>query len=104
MRTPLTTIDGYPEGLLDGVFSPTPEVLNAVSDEVARLRRLATDLTALSRAEEGAGPAPERRRPGRGRPSRRRKTPPADDAGLTLDLQLPAALPVRADAQRRAKS
>ena len=54
LRTPLTTIDGYMEGLLDGVFEPTPEVLSAVSDEVARLRRLAADLSALSRTEEGA--------------------------------------------------
>jgi histidine kinase len=54
MRTPLTTIEGYVEGLLDGVFEPTEEVLTALGEETARLRRLAGDLASLSRAEEGA--------------------------------------------------
>jgi histidine kinase len=54
MRTPLTTIDGYVEGILDGVFEPSEEVLTAVGEETARLRRLATDLATLSRTEEGA--------------------------------------------------
>src|SRR5664279_5604870 len=54
MRTPLTTIDGYVEGLLDGVFEPTEEVLVAVGEETSRLQRLASDLPALSRSEEGA--------------------------------------------------
>lgn len=54
MRTPLTAINGYVEGMLDGVFEPTEEILIGVSEETARLQRLATDLTTLSRAEEGA--------------------------------------------------
>ncbi len=54
LRTPLTTIEGYMEGLLDGVFEPTEEVFGATAREAARLRRLATDLSDLSRAEEGA--------------------------------------------------
>ncbi len=53
LRTPLTTIEGYMEGLLDGVFEPTEEVFGATAREAARLRRLATDLSVLSRAEEG---------------------------------------------------
>ena len=52
MRTPLTALEGYLEGLIDGVFAPEPEVLGAVSDELRRLRRLADDLSALSRSEE----------------------------------------------------
>jgi signal transduction histidine kinase len=52
MRTPLTALEGYLEGLIDGVFAPEPEVLSAASDELRRLRRLADDLSALSRAEE----------------------------------------------------
>ena len=52
MRTPLTALEGYVEGLIDGVFAPEPEVLGAASDELRRLRRLADDLSALSRAEE----------------------------------------------------
>jgi histidine kinase len=54
MRTPLTSIEGYVEGILDGVFEPTEEVLTAVVEEATRLQRLASDLADLSRAEEGA--------------------------------------------------
>jgi len=42
------------EGLLDGVFEPTDEVFGATAREAARLKRLASDLSTLSRAEEGA--------------------------------------------------
>jgi histidine kinase len=53
MRTPLTTIAGYVEGILDGVFAPSEETLTAIGEETARLERLATDLGSLSRADEG---------------------------------------------------
>jgi signal transduction histidine kinase len=53
MRTPLTVVDGYVEGMIDGVLPTTPAELGRVSDEVRRLRRLSDDLSALSRAEEG---------------------------------------------------
>jgi len=52
MRTPLTALEGYMEGLIDGVFAPEPAILGAASDELRRLRRLADDLSTLSRAEE----------------------------------------------------
>lgn len=54
LRTPLTSIEGYMEGLIDGVFPPTEETFASVAEEAARLKRLAGDLAALSRAEEGA--------------------------------------------------
>ena len=54
MRTPLTTIEGYVEGMLDHVFDPDEEVLTALGEEAARLRRLASDLAELSRSEERA--------------------------------------------------
>jgi signal transduction histidine kinase len=54
LRTPLATIEGYMEGLLDGVFEPTDEVFGATAREAARLKRLASDLSTLSRAEEQA--------------------------------------------------
>ena len=105
LRTPLTTIDGYMEGLLDGVFEPTPEVLSAVSDEVARLRRLAADLSALSRTEEGAldldlGPADLTELAVR---TAERLRPQFEDAGLELDVRSGPPLPVRADPQRIAQ-
>ncbi len=52
LRTPLATIEGYMEGLLDGVFEPTDEVFGATAREAARLKRLAADLSTLSRTEE----------------------------------------------------
>jgi len=54
LRTPVATLKGYLEGLLDGVFEPDPETLAASIREARRLERLADDLGALSRAEEGA--------------------------------------------------
>ncbi len=56
LRTPLSTIEGYLEGLLDGVFQPTEEIFAASGREVRRLKRLADDLSELSRAEEGTQP------------------------------------------------
>ena len=53
MRTPLTAAEGYVEGLVDGVFAPDDATLGAIAEELRRLRRLAEDLSALSRAEEG---------------------------------------------------
>jgi signal transduction histidine kinase len=52
LRTPLTVIDGYAEGLLDGLIQPREEVFAAVSDEVAKLKRLVDDLRLLSALEE----------------------------------------------------
>ena len=54
LRTPLTTIQGYMEGLIDGVIEPSDEVYASVADEAARLQRVAADLSLLSRIEEGA--------------------------------------------------
>ncbi len=52
MRTPLTTLDGYVEGMIDGVFSADAATLDALTTELRRLHRLADDLAALSRAQE----------------------------------------------------
>lgn len=52
MKTPLTTIKGSMEALLDEVVAPGPEVYARVAGEASRLQRLAEDLSMLSRAEE----------------------------------------------------
>jgi len=52
MRTPLTTLDGYIEGMIDGIFPADEQTLGALTMELRRLRRLSDDLAALSRAEE----------------------------------------------------
>jgi histidine kinase len=53
MRTPLSAIKGYMEGLIDGVISATPETYNQVYAEADRLQRLVNDLQELSRVEAG---------------------------------------------------
>jgi len=105
LRTPLTTIEGYMEGLIDGVLPPNEETFAAVADEAARLKRLADDLSQLSRAEEGtfrlelrdvdlmavAARAAERLRP------------QFDDRGVDLDVAAGPPLPVRVDPDRLAQ-
>jgi signal transduction histidine kinase len=51
LRTPLTTLDGYLEGLEDGVVTPGPETWQLLRRETARLNRLVGDLQDLWRAE-----------------------------------------------------
>jgi len=51
LRTPITTIEGYLEGLLDGVIEPSPRTWAMLHTEAGRLRRLVDDLQELSRAE-----------------------------------------------------
>ncbi len=53
LRTPLASIAGYMEGLLDGVIPPEPETFHRVHREAVRLQRLVDDLQELSRAEAG---------------------------------------------------
>lgn len=51
LRTPLTTLDGYLEGLEDGVVLPSPQTWRLLRAETARLTRLVNDLSELWRAE-----------------------------------------------------
>ena len=51
LRTPLATIDGYLEGVGDGVMPADRQTLQVLQAETARLRRLVDDLGAVSRAE-----------------------------------------------------
>lgn len=53
MRTPLATIDALLEAIEDGVRVPDTETLGVIGGSTQRLRRLAEDITAVSRAEEG---------------------------------------------------
>lgn len=53
LRTPLTGLEGYLEGLMDGLFSGDPETFAQMSQEVRRLHRLVDDLQALSLVEAG---------------------------------------------------
>lgn len=51
LRTPLTTIDGYLEGLEDGIIQPGDATWSTLRGETARLSRLVNDLQELWRAE-----------------------------------------------------
>jgi two-component system sensor histidine kinase BaeS len=53
MRTPLATIDAHLEAVEDGIRPLDEQTLGVVRGSTARLRRLAEDMAALSRAEEG---------------------------------------------------
>ena len=102
MRTPLTALEGYVEGLIDGVFAPEPGVLGAASDELRRLRRLADDLSTLSQAEEqrlelnpvDADLADLARR------AAGRLAPQFSDSNVTLTVTGTGPLPVRGDQDR----
>jgi signal transduction histidine kinase len=56
LRTPLHLIQGNLEGVLDGIYEPTSEHINATLDETRLLTRLVNDLQTLSLAETGQLP------------------------------------------------
>jgi two-component system OmpR family sensor kinase/two-component system sensor histidine kinase BaeS len=56
LRTPLHIIQGNLEGVVDGVYQPTLEHINATLDETRLLTRLVNDLQTLSLAETGQLP------------------------------------------------
>lgn len=54
LRTPLSSIKGYMEGLIDGVLPAEPETFQQIEREAERLQRLVQDLQELSRVEAHA--------------------------------------------------
>lgn len=56
LRTPLHIIQGNLEGILDDVYEPTPEHVEALLEEMRFLSRLVEDLRTLSLAEAGQLP------------------------------------------------
>ncbi|NJN17741.1 MAG: HAMP domain-containing histidine kinase [Oscillochloris sp.] len=53
LRTPLSSLEAYLEGLIDGIVPDDPETRTAMQHELRRLRRLVNDLQTLSRVEAG---------------------------------------------------
>lgn len=55
LKTPMTTIAGYIDGMLDGTIPATeqPMYLSIVSDEVKRLSRLVSSMISLSKIDSG---------------------------------------------------
>jgi len=103
LRTPLSSIKGYMEGLIDGVLPADTATFQQVHHEADRLQRLVRDLQELSRVEAGT--------------FKLNRKPTAvihlvetvadrlhrqfDEKGVTLETDVPLDLPpVRADEDR----
>ncbi len=106
LRTPLSTIEGYMEGLIDGVIEPSDETWALVHGEAERLKRLVEDLQELSRAEAGRLTLkPEPVNPAEAiRLTAERLEPLYDEKGVSLEIAVLGDLaPVLADPHRVAQ-
>jgi signal transduction histidine kinase len=102
LRNPLTNIEGYMEGLIDGVLAPTTETFAEVADETDRLKRLTRDLSLLSRAQEGALEMRSERSDlaSVAAATSERLRPQFEGAGVALDVVIVDPLPFDGDADR----
>ena len=95
LRTPLTVLSGYIEALRDGVLPPSRERFDTMYAEAQHLQRLVDDLRTLSLAD--AGELPLNRQPTAPRELLARIAAayhhPAEQAGVTLDVQANGDLP-----------
>lgn len=103
LRTPISTFEGYLEGMLDNVIEPTPRTLALLHTEAGRMRRLVDDLQELSRAE--AHQIPLTLQPIAPQQLVQNALEPLEgqfvEKGLALQIQLPEHLPqVLADPAR----
>lgn len=103
LRTPLSSVRGVMEGLVDGVLPAEPATFLSVQREVARLQQLVHDLEELSRAEAGqvlldprpTAPADLMHA------AAQRLWPQFEDKGVRLGLDVPQDLPqIQADPGR----
>jgi signal transduction histidine kinase len=105
LRTPLTNLQGYLEALRDGVVEPDRETFASLWEEADRLVRLSRSLDLLAAGDAGeAEPRPvdiDLREAARTAIDLVR--PAAQAAGLTLDLDAPDSVMVRADPDRVAQ-
>jgi len=103
LRTPLTSIQGYMEGLIDGVLPAEPATFQQVYREADRLQHLVRDLQELSRVEAGAvelhlAPLPVGRLVEAAADRLGRQF---EEKGVALGVEVPSDLPpVRADEDR----
>jgi signal transduction histidine kinase len=105
LRTPLATLDGYLEGLQDGVVEPGPETWTLLRHETGRLNRLVDDLSELWRAEARQLPLTLETLDltDLARAVVEQFRSPAASRSLTIEAQLPAGLTVIADRDRCAQ-
>jgi histidine kinase len=104
LRTPLTTIEGYMEGLIDGVIAPEPQIFAMIQHEAVRLKWLTEELALLSRAEAGqlrVAPQPTEL-PGLIEHVAAQFMPQFNAQDVQLELRLPPEIPtIFADPNRR---
>jgi len=105
LRTPLATLDGYLEGLEDGVIKPAEPTWKLLRGETARMSRLVNDLQDLWRAEAKQlvlkiEPVDV---PALVSAAIERYTAPAAERGIALRTDADPVPPVRADRDRLAQ-
>ena len=101
LKTPLTAIRGYAEGLSDGAVAPD-EAATVIGGEARRLERLVRDLLDLGRLERrefSIAPCPIDLGDVADR-ARERFAPRAHELGVALDADVAEAAPVSADPDR----
>lgn len=95
LRTPLATIKGSMEGLMDGVLPAGQDTYHQVYQEAKRLQRLVDDLQDLNRVESGAIQLNLEKYPVKElvEITQRRLLRQFDDKGVLLELDIPDDLP-----------
>lgn len=98
LRTPLTNLQGYLEGLRDGVITADRATYESLWEEADRLVRLSRSLDALADGPAGA-PAPvmDLDAAEAARAATARALPALERAGLRLEVDLPDRLAARAN-------
>ncbi|MGH2464343.1 MAG: sensor histidine kinase [Candidatus Limnocylindrales bacterium] len=99
LRTPLTNLQGYLEGMRDGVIPADRATFDSLWDEAERLVRLAASLDTLAEGDSGSRrqAATDVDVAGAIRTAVDLATPGLERAGLAVELELPERLPARAN-------
>ena len=104
LSTPLTNLQGYLEALRDGVIAPSPEQFQSLQEEVERLVRLSRSLQTMadegrpqSRSQETIDLVPAIRS------AVELARPSFESKRITVEVQLPDRLPVRAQSDQLAQ-
>ena len=105
LRTPLTNLQGYLEGLRDGVIEADRSTYVSLWDEAERLVRLSRSLDALAEGDAASGPPPTRELDlvTAIRSAVELAEPAIERASLALSVELPERLPARANADHLAQ-
>jgi two-component system sensor histidine kinase BaeS len=105
LRTPLTNLQGYLEGLRDGVIEADRSTYDSLWEEAERLVRLSRSLDALAEGDAASGRATLRELDLSVaiRAAVELAGPAIERAGLALTLELPDQLPARANPDQLAQ-